>query len=642
MKRPIDVTADQRKILLALLERYLPNTEAWVYGSRVKWTSRPQSDLDLVVFATPEQERRVSDLREAFEESNLPFRVDLFVWDSVPEQFHKQIEADHVVLAERDERGVVDGWRETTLGEVVTLQRGFDLPTTERKLGSYPVIASTGQVGTHNRAIVQGPGVVIGRSGSLGGGQFIKGDFWPLNTTLWVKDFNNNDPRFCYFLLKSLDLGQFNAGSGVPTLNRNHIHPLPVHVPLPPEQRAVAHILGTLDDKIELNRRMNETLEAMARALFKSWFVDFDPVRAKAALKRHAAAHAPLEEESAYITPPLRGSRQGKDEVRGRAGGGTNRWGDIKRQYTQQTLQNAKTLRQTQTNAEGLLWHYLRDKQLDGHNFRRQQPIGPYIADFACMSQKLLIELDGGGHTERKAHDRERDEFLRQRGYRVLRFWNNEVFENCLGVLERVYEALTSPPPRQPIPVGLAAVTPPQGGSDLMDEWTLERARTYLDGMGEEIAALFPDSFVDSELGEIPEGWGVGTLGDMLHQRVERCRASEETASCPYVPIDCISPKSLFLTESKPGEEAKSSLTKFYTGDILFGAMRPYFHKVCIAPFDGTTRTTAFVFYPKREHDFAFATLLLHDPDTIDFATRNSTGSTIPYAVWQIQWKLWE
>ena len=277
----IDITAGQRKTVLSLLEKHLPNTTAWVYGSRAKWTARPQSDLDMVVFATPEQNSRVFDLREAFEESNLPFRVDLFVWDDVPERFRKRIEAEYVVLVERGVRGAGDGWRTTTLGEVVTLQRGFDLPRTERKLGSYPVIASTGPVGTHDRAVVQGPGVVIGRSGSLGGGQFIKHDFWPLNTTLWVKDFNNNDPRFCYFFLKSLDLAQFNAGSGVPTLNRNHIHPLPVRVPPLPEQRAIAHILGTLDDKIELNRRMNETLEEMARGLFKSWFVDFDPVRAK-------------------------------------------------------------------------------------------------------------------------------------------------------------------------------------------------------------------------------------------------------------------------------------------------------------------------------------------------------------------------
>ena len=177
-----------------------------------------------------------------------------------------------------------DNWRETTLGEVLTLQRGFDLPEAERDVGPYPIVASTGLVGTHSHAMVNGPGVVIGRSGSLGGGQFIKEDFWPLNTTLWVKDFKCNDPQFCYFLLKSLDLAQFNVGSGVPTLNRNHIHPLPISIPSGiTEQRRIAHVLGTLDHKIENNRKAAKTLEAMAQAIFKSWFVDFDPVRAKMA-----------------------------------------------------------------------------------------------------------------------------------------------------------------------------------------------------------------------------------------------------------------------------------------------------------------------------------------------------------------------
>jgi type I restriction enzyme S subunit len=153
-------------------------------------------------------------------------------------------------------------------------------------------------------------------------------------------------------------------------------------------------------------------------------------------------------------------------------------------------------------------------------------------------------------------------------------------------------------------------------------------------GLPKPLADLFPDSFEDSELGEIPEGWEVGTLGDVLQQRVERCVPSAETAGRPYVPIECISPRSLLLADSRSGEEAQSSLTRFYAGDLLFGAMRPYFHKVCIAPFDGTTRTTAFVLHPRHDADFAFATLLFHRTETIEFATRHSTGSTIPYAVW--------
>ena len=113
----IDIRADDRRTLLALLQRHLPGTAAWVYGSRAKWTSQPQSDLDIVVFATPEQRRQVGDLREACEESSLPFRVDLFVWDDVPDSFRSRIEADHVVLVRRPEiaavpeaqRGQMDG-----------------------------------------------------------------------------------------------------------------------------------------------------------------------------------------------------------------------------------------------------------------------------------------------------------------------------------------------------------------------------------------------------------------------------------------------------------------------------------------------------------------------------------------------------
>jgi len=115
----------------------------------------------------------------------------------------------------------------------------------------------------------------------LGKVYFVKEDFWPLNTTLYVRDFKDNDPRFISYFLRSLDFSAYSDKAAVPGLNRNHLHEAPVRIPPPTEQRAIAHVLGTLDDKIELNRCMSQTLEEMARALFKSWFVDFDPVRAK-------------------------------------------------------------------------------------------------------------------------------------------------------------------------------------------------------------------------------------------------------------------------------------------------------------------------------------------------------------------------
>lgn len=173
-------------------------------------------------------------------------------------------------------------WQLLPLGQVATLQRGFDLPNQERTAGKIPVISSSGPSDWHSEAKVKGPGVVTGRYGTIGQVFYVEDDFWPLNTTLWVKDFHGNLPRFIYYLLQTIDFHQFNDKSSVPGVNRNHVHAYKVRVPPLETQRAIAHVLGTLDDKIELNRRMNRTLEAMAKALFKSWFVDFDPVRAKA------------------------------------------------------------------------------------------------------------------------------------------------------------------------------------------------------------------------------------------------------------------------------------------------------------------------------------------------------------------------
>ena len=172
-------------------------------------------------------------------------------------------------------------FEKTPLNEFITLQRGFDLPKGDRAEGTVPVIASTGIGGYHNTAKVDAPGVVIGRSGSIGGGQYIQEPFWPLNTTLWVKDFKGHDPRYIYYLMRSIDFTKFNVGSGVPTLNRNHLSSLLVNELGIDREKAISKQLGDLDDKIALNTQTNQTLEQMAQAIFKSWFVDFDPVKAK-------------------------------------------------------------------------------------------------------------------------------------------------------------------------------------------------------------------------------------------------------------------------------------------------------------------------------------------------------------------------
>lgn len=123
---------------------------------------------------------------------------------------------------------------------------------------------------------------MVGRSGaSMGKVHYSEGDYWPHNTCLYVTDFQGNSPRFAYYLLSSLDLAGYNSGSAQPSLNRNYIYGMPLRVPCRAEQDAVVEALSALDDRITLLRETNATLEAIVQALFKSWFVDFDPVRAK-------------------------------------------------------------------------------------------------------------------------------------------------------------------------------------------------------------------------------------------------------------------------------------------------------------------------------------------------------------------------
>jgi type I restriction enzyme, S subunit len=163
-----------------------------------------------------------------------------------------------------------NGWEIKKLGDVATLQRGFDLPTQHRVDGEFPLISSSGISDTHHKSAVRGPGVVTGRSGSIGNVFFIEHDFWPLNTVLYVKNFHGNDPRFVHYLLKNFDLKRFASGSGVPTLNRNFVHDELVSVPPLPEQQRVVGILDQALESIAAAKASAEKNLQNARALFES------------------------------------------------------------------------------------------------------------------------------------------------------------------------------------------------------------------------------------------------------------------------------------------------------------------------------------------------------------------------------------
>lgn len=166
-------------------------------------------------------------------------------------------------------------WRAVPLGDVCELKRGYDLPNGSRRTGSVPVVSSSGPTGWHDEAKALAPGVVTGRYGTLGRVFYITEDYWPLNTSLYVRDFKGNEPRFVATLLRSMNLAQYDGAAAVPGLNRNHLHTLPVRVPDAGTQGAIADFVQAFDDLIENNRCRVEALEEMARAIYREWFVKF-------------------------------------------------------------------------------------------------------------------------------------------------------------------------------------------------------------------------------------------------------------------------------------------------------------------------------------------------------------------------------
>jgi type I restriction enzyme S subunit len=164
-------------------------------------------------------------------------------------------------------------WKEYLLGELLQLQRGFDITTKEQQPGNVPVISSSGITSYHKKAMVQGPGVITGRKGSLGKVHFVQSDYWPHDTTLWIKDFKGNNPKFLYYLLQQIHLENYDVGASNPTLNRNHLHKIKLNCPPPPIQQKIAAIISAYDDLIENNNKRIALLEKAADEIYREWFV---------------------------------------------------------------------------------------------------------------------------------------------------------------------------------------------------------------------------------------------------------------------------------------------------------------------------------------------------------------------------------
>src|SRR5215211_1566949 len=166
--------------------------------------------------------------------------------------------------------GGPEEWIETTLGRLITLQRGYDLPSSMRNSGDIPIVGANGITGYHNVAKVKGPGVLTGRSGTLGKVYFVNKDYWPLNTSLYVKQFHGCDPKFIFYLLHTIDYEKHNAGTTVPTLNHNLLHPILVCVPKTVKgQQKTASILSNIDGLLEKEKQRKKLLSLLKIGLMQ-------------------------------------------------------------------------------------------------------------------------------------------------------------------------------------------------------------------------------------------------------------------------------------------------------------------------------------------------------------------------------------
>jgi type I restriction enzyme, S subunit len=344
----IDITPAQRKIVVALLTRHIPGVTVWAYGSRVKWTSRPDSDLDLIAFSTPEQRGEISALKEAFEESSLPFRIDVLVWDDVPDDFRKNILERYAVLVEKPsvERGNEDdrlfpiqaSWEVATLGEACRrggggIQTGpfgsqlhaadyvpFGIPTImpqnigDNRINEEGIARITLEDAQRlSRYLVREGDIVYSRRGDVERRTLVRQheDGWLCGTGCLRVSFGQGvvHPPYAAFYLGHPSVREWIVrhahGATMPNLNTSILSALPFVLPPFEDQRAIARILGDLDDKIELNRQINQSLEQMAQAIFKSWFVDFEPVRIRrgeSCIRPHQSGD---HKDRPYLTPEI-------------------------------------------------------------------------------------------------------------------------------------------------------------------------------------------------------------------------------------------------------------------------------------------------------------------------------------------------
>lgn len=446
---------------------------------------------------------------------------------------------------------ITEDWELKKIGDEIELCYGKGLTRKKRIFGPYPVFGSNGIVDSHNEYLVKGPGIIIGRKGSVGEVKFSKKDFWPIDTTYYVKLKEKGSIIFWYYFLLTLRLDKMNSHSAVPGLNREMVYELTKKIPAYNEQKAIAKILSDLDSKIELNRKMNKTLEAIGQALFKRWFVDFEFPCLPENYKFSGAGK-----------PILPNSARKPDNFESVC-----------------TYKSVGGLPAPQPGKHFIYVLLCADKSF-------------YIGIVDDLYDRWYQHKVGEGAKWTKAN-------------KPIKVIHWEEFSSRVEAAQREQWLKTG-----------------YGRKWLKREFKAGRLRQA----GE---------MVESELGKIPKGWHVGKYCDVVSNIKEALKPGEHLSNRRYVPIDSLPMNRIGLINNRSYADARSSLIAFEKGDILFGAMRAYFHRVNFAPYKGVTRTTTFVLRPNKDYYLSYGLFLLNQESSVDYANQHSKGSTMPYAVWE-------
>ena len=488
MSERLQLSARHREQLESLFREHLPDVEVWAYGSRVDGRSHDGSDLDLVLRGPGLEEidlTRLADFQQALHDSTIPFVVEARDWARLPERFHREIERRKVVVfgstGSRSDHlftSLPHDWEVTTLGSasarggggIQTGPFGSQLHASDYVSAGIPAVMPK-DIGDNrieerdiaritpddakrlDRYLVRPGDILYSRRGDVGKRALVRMSQagWLCGTGCLRVRFGEGgvDPRYAsYYLGHPLVrkwIVRHAHGATMPNLNTSILSACPFVIPSAGAQRVIAHVLGTLDEKIELNRRMNATLEAMVRALFKSWFVNFDPVRAK----------------------------------------------------------------------------------MTGRN---------------------------------------------------------------------------------------------------------------TGGVPADVADVFPDRLVDSgmaEIGAIPEGWEVGSLGDIACSSRRGVDPASVASDTPYIGLADMPRGSIALADWSEAGSTSSRKFAFGSGDVLFGKLRPYFHKVGIAPVDGLCSTDVIVVVPRKAELSSFVLACVASSAFVAYASQAATGTRMPRTSWR-------